>query len=61
MPNLAIDPGERWTVWCRTDTEPDGTPGGFVLATRRIFTDKDSAQRYCNTIAKGREPFIQEE
>jgi hypothetical protein len=45
-------------IVCRDDTQPDGTKGKFVLATRRTFKDMFKALKYGQSISPAREPKV---
>jgi hypothetical protein len=46
------EPTGEWTVWCRLDTDAEGTLGAFVPATRQTFPKWAAAQAFLETIAK---------
>jgi hypothetical protein len=47
-------------VACRDDVQLDGSPGGYTLATRRVFASRAEADAYAATVATSREPFVVE-
>lgn len=51
---------DSYIVICRDDTTPDGIPGSYVLATRRIFNEREAAVHYAGRIAEGREAIVVE-
>jgi hypothetical protein len=44
-------------VVCRDDTQEDGTPGPYQMATRTVFAGLEAAQAYAGTIASARAPL----
>ena len=52
----SLEPG-HYLVMCREDSEPDGTPGRYTLATSRTF-DALGAEKYADSIAPSREAAI---
>jgi hypothetical protein len=52
-----IEPGD-YIVICREDTEPDGTPGRYVLATRQHFKTRALALKYKAGISPTRQPHV---
>lgn len=55
------DLADGWSVWCREDREPNGTPGAMVRATRQTFPTKESAIAYMQGINISREPELRQE
>ncbi len=47
-------------VICRDDDKSDGTPGEYVLATRRTFAARSEGDTYASGIAQGRAPIVVE-
>lgn len=50
--------GDVYIVVCRDDRDPDGTPGGYCLATRATFESAAEAERYAATVSPSREPLV---
>lgn len=50
--------GMTYVVIAREDRSPDGTPGRYTLATRRIFLAEEAAKRYSVGISPSREPMV---
>ena len=42
------------------DGSTEETKGGYVLATRQVFSDKAEADRFAATISPSREPLVVE-
>ncbi len=51
-------PDDQFVVICRADRRGPRKPGGYVLATRRVFPHYTGAQRYARTVARSRQPII---
>lgn len=49
-----------YVVICRDDVKPDGSPGDYVLATRRVFENAKLAQEYAGSINASRAPLVVE-
>jgi hypothetical protein len=50
----------NYIVICRTDSDSDGTPGKYVLATRQTFRTEQSADAYAAGISPSRSPIVVE-
>lgn len=50
----------KYVVVCLDDEPPDGTPPGYVLATRTVFTTRDAGDRYAFGVARSRHPLVVE-
>jgi hypothetical protein len=51
-------PIDTFVVMCRGDSSPDGTPGEYVLASRRTFPTVNEAHEYGKTVAPSRRPVV---
>lgn len=49
---------EKFVVICRADRKPNGSPGDYELATRRVFASRPLAEKYAAGISTSREPII---
>lgn len=47
-----------WQVYCREDTDAEGSPGEYVRATSRTFETEEEAKRYADGINPDREAFV---
>jgi hypothetical protein len=47
-------------IICRDDDKEDGTPGEYVLATRKTFATREEAEKLAAPIAPGRLPIVVE-
>lgn len=53
-----MPPLVRHRVECLADTNADGSPGGYVPATRREFPTAADAETYAQTVNARRYPFV---
>ena len=49
---------EIFIVVCRADTNEDGSPGNYELATRRMFASEHHANLYASGINSSRQPIV---
>jgi len=47
-----------YLVVCRDDTDAEGNPGPYILATRTVFDLRSDAVYYARSINSHREPIV---
>lgn len=49
---------DTYIVICRDDSEYNGPPGAYVLATRQVFETAFAAETYARGVARSREAIV---